>query len=158
MFPIYFSKLPITLGYGQIRSRFCTRLGRARTRVVPWTRPDTNLCQTRPRVSSCPNSRKRSWPVLSRVRPKIILVVPRPLVSGHDRVRHGVGTNSCRACGGLLATTNLSSLASSIFPTQLSFKLKAKSMYKTNWTKMKMKPAIKPNTYQTVVNGATVQV
>ena len=101
MFPIYFSKLPITLGYGQIRSRFCTRLGRARTRVVPWTRPDTNLCQTRPRVSSCPNSRKRSWPVLSRVRPKIILVVPRPLVSGHDRVRHGVGTNSCRACGGL---------------------------------------------------------
>ena len=57
-----------------------------------------------------------------------------------------------------LATTNLSSLASSIFPTQLSFKLKAKSMYKTNWTKMNMKPAIKPNTYQTVVNGATVQV
>ena len=54
--------------------------------------------------------------------------------------------------------TNLSSLAPSIFPTQLSFKLKAKSMYKTNWTKMKMKPAINPNTYQTVVNGATVQV
>ena len=53
--------------------------------------------------------------------------------------------------------TNLSSLASSIFPTQLSFKLNAKSMYKTNWTKMKMKPAIKPNTYQTVVNGAKIR-
>ena len=53
-----------------------------------------------------------------------------------------------------LYNSYLSSLASSIFPTQLSFQLKAKSMYNTSWTKIKMNPPMRPNTYQTVVNGA----
>ena len=52
--------------------------------------------------SSCPNFQKKSYLVPSRVVPKNILLVPRSLVPGHDRVRHGADTTSCRSCGGLI--------------------------------------------------------